>query len=57
MWKRGVAITCMTVSYEQQPDAADSDTLLVALLQMLLDVLAASEKEAFVQSQALTVDR
>ena len=55
--KRGVVITCTTVSHEQQPDAADSDTLLVALLQMLLDVLAASIKEAFVQIQALTVDR
>ena len=55
--KRGVVITCTTVSYEQQPDAADSNTLLVALLQMLLDVLAASIKEAFVQIQALTVDR
>ena len=57
MLKRGVAITCTTVSYEQQPDAVDSNTLLVALLQMLLDVLAASANEAFVQSQALTVDR
>ena len=47
----------MTVSHEQKPDAADSDTLLVALLQMLLDVLAASTKEAFVQSQSLTKDR
>ena len=47
----------MTVAHEQKSDAADSDTLLVALLQMLLDVLAASTKEAFVQSQALTVDR
>ena len=57
MLKRGVTITCTTVSYEQQPDAADSNTLLVALLQMLLDVLAASIKETFVQIQALTVDR
>ena len=57
MLKRGVTITCTTVSYEQKPDAADSNTLLVALLQMLLDVLADSAKEAFVQIQALTVDR
>ena len=55
--KRGVAVTCTTVSYEQQPDAADSNTLLVALLQMLLDVLTASIKEAFVQSQVLRVNR
>ena len=54
--KRGVAITCTTVSHEQQPDAADSNTLLVALLQMLLDVLTASIKEAFVQSQVLRVN-
>ena len=54
---KGGGYTCMTVSHEQQPDAADSDTLLVALLQMLLDVLAASTKEAFVQSQSLTKDR
>ena len=57
MLKRGVTSTCTTVSYEQQPDAADSNTLLVALLQMLLDVLTASIKEAFVQIKALTVDR
>ena len=40
--------TCSPVSHEQQPDAADGDTLLVALLQVLLDVLAALIEEAFV---------
>ncbi len=39
---------CTPVSHEQQADAADGDALLVALLQVLLDVLAAFIQEAFV---------